>query len=666
MFEWKASNAVFLDENTGGKGKYFRARILQAGLVKYSFGVCLLENETINKFIYEFVGCPVIIDHKDITNENAKDERVGVISRVWFDQMDGWFWVEGVIFDEEAISLINDGYNVSCQYEISEYANNVGNQLHNGNPYDKVILNGKPEHLAIVKNPRYENAMIAVNALDATNEKEFRTADDGHVYPLKRAAEYGECHGRKAVLVDELADIEKHYESLAQYDKGDNSSHSRANKFALDVLLGKAKGIIEKLDAMNANDEDGHWITIKGTHVFVKDGQSVEDAMKEHGFDKSSSTEKKEKDQGSDFRFRTNSEYKSKKHPDGIVFDLIGEEELIEGFESASKGQIISKELEDRLSKEMQKYSNLPGWSDKFEQMWNEIDDYHDQWKDAQKSSDKTQEREVDDIEDGEITKHINKIGKPQSIEEIGKALGLKESEYKTSDDKASRLEFRLLSMQRYGQSVIKVDDKFVTKKVHKKMQENDNKATNAIIQAINEIKETDMFGKLFKKKENKMDKDELKSLFMECLSELTAKNEKDEEEKEEDKKAENEEDMKEEDKKDEKEDAENKCKNDIVDKRDIIRQIMAIAGKREDDEDVRTIAKLAEKLAYDKSEADRKADNKCKNEDEEDKKEDDAENKAKNSIEEIVGKMSAGVNEYKPEPYLSQKRAIELGDKLF
>ena len=48
----------------------------------------------------------------------------------------------------------------------------------------------------------------------------------------------------------------------------------------------------------------------------------------------------------------------------------------------------------------------------------------------------------------------------------------------------------------------------------------------------------------------------------------------------------------------------ENKCKkNEVVDKRDIIRQIMAIAGKKEASEDVKTIAKLAEKLAYDKDE---------------------------------------------------------------
>lgn len=169
-FEWKekAVNGFYIDqEYVEGKGKYFRSRFLQPGLVKYSFGVCLLEKEVIDSFIQNFVGCPVIIDHKDVTEESAKDDRVGVISKVWFDEFDGWYWGEGVIFDKQALELIEKGYNVSCQYEITEYSDNNG-KLHNGNEFDKTILAGKPEHLAIVENPRYENAMIAVNALDKT------------------------------------------------------------------------------------------------------------------------------------------------------------------------------------------------------------------------------------------------------------------------------------------------------------------------------------------------------------------------------------------------------------------------------------------------------------------------------------------------------------------
>lgn len=105
-----------------------------------------------------------------------------------------------------------------------------------------------------------------------------------------------------------------------------------------------------------------------------------------------------------------------------------------------------------------------------------------------------------------------------------------------------------------------------------------------------------------------------LESLVSNCLK---ASNAADEEEKKDEEKAEN-----------------KKACNEDVDKRDIIRQIMAIAGKEEASEDVKTIAKLAEKLAYDKSEAGT-ADNskKAKNEDDEEKDDDKkAENKkAKN-----------------------------------
>ena len=154
--------------------------------------------------------------------------------------------------------------------------------------------------------------------------------------------------------------------------------------------------------------------------------------------------------------------------------------------------------------------------------------------------------------------------------------------------------------------------------------------------------------------------------------------------------KARNSEDEKKDDK-EEKEAENKKACNEEVDKRDIIRQIMAIAGKEEASEDVKTIAKLAEKLAYDKSEAGtagnacKKAKNeedeedfeelkedvkeeaenkKSKNADDEEKKE--AENKkAKNSLEEAKRIFFEGTYE-NSKPYMTQKEGIELGKELY
>lgn len=185
-----AINSIYLNEDTGGKGRFFKSRFLQAGLVKYQFGVCLLKKETIDKFVNTFIGCPVVINHQDVTDESAKEQRVGVISRVYFEPSDAWFWCEGVLFDNEAIDLVQKGYTVSCQYEITEYSDNSDGELHNGNPYDKEILDGRFEHLAIVDSPRYEDAIIAVNAIcknsdDEGNDTEWITVRGTHI-PIEK------------------------------------------------------------------------------------------------------------------------------------------------------------------------------------------------------------------------------------------------------------------------------------------------------------------------------------------------------------------------------------------------------------------------------------------------------------------------------------------------
>ena len=109
------------------------------------------------------IGVPVIINHKDITAKNANEERVGVVSNVWFDDKDGWYWCDGVIWDETAQNLITDkGWSVSCSYDV-KLADDAGG-TENNIPYDIEFLDGVFTHLAIVDNPRYERANIVFNS----------------------------------------------------------------------------------------------------------------------------------------------------------------------------------------------------------------------------------------------------------------------------------------------------------------------------------------------------------------------------------------------------------------------------------------------------------------------------------------------------------------------
>ena len=149
--------------------------------------------ENLDKFVQGFVGCPVIIEHNEVYDDNAKELRVGIISRVWFDDTDGYYWCEGIIWDEHALDLIiNKGWSVSCQYDITEVNEEGG--IHNGVEFDKTILNGSPEHLALVDAPRYEAALIAVNsgkkkflfnkAINSNDKTEWITMKGNHI-PIK-------------------------------------------------------------------------------------------------------------------------------------------------------------------------------------------------------------------------------------------------------------------------------------------------------------------------------------------------------------------------------------------------------------------------------------------------------------------------------------------------
>lgn len=108
------------------------------------------------------VGVPVIINHKDITDKNADEERVGVVNSVWYDNKDGWYWCDGIIWNETAQNLITDkNWSVSCSYNVKTADNEGGSE--NNIKYDMEFLDGVFTHLALVNNPRYERANIVFN-----------------------------------------------------------------------------------------------------------------------------------------------------------------------------------------------------------------------------------------------------------------------------------------------------------------------------------------------------------------------------------------------------------------------------------------------------------------------------------------------------------------------
>lgn len=167
-----------------GKGRKFVSRFIEPGVAHYEeFGDVLITKETLDRFINTMVGCPVIIQHKDIDDENVDKERVGVISNVWFNEFDGWYYCDGIIWDKQAIDLIkNQDWSVSCTYDFDS---DKLEKTHNGKKIDMEFTGGEFLHLALVPNPRYERANIVMNAKEKDDDIEWITVHGNHI-PVKK------------------------------------------------------------------------------------------------------------------------------------------------------------------------------------------------------------------------------------------------------------------------------------------------------------------------------------------------------------------------------------------------------------------------------------------------------------------------------------------------
>jgi len=220
-FRLQVENAINLSDDFDliekGKGKKFVSRFIEPGVVSYQeLGDVLIKKETIDKFLDTIISCPVIINHKDVTEQNVKDLRVGVVSDAWYNEKDGWFYCSGIIFDKQAIDLIkNQGWSVSCTYDFESDRKPL---IHNGKELAMEFKNGEFLHLALVNNPRYDEANIVMNSKDTTNEE---------TSVVENNLENIETNSKGDTIMTVLNELKDFIKSVVSNEKGEEMTDKR-------------------------------------------------------------------------------------------------------------------------------------------------------------------------------------------------------------------------------------------------------------------------------------------------------------------------------------------------------------------------------------------------------------------------------------------------------
>lgn len=264
------------------KAQSFKARFLEKGVVKYEDEMVLIKPDNLMNIANDFKGAHVIIDHQNINLNNA-NEIVGYITNVWYNEEDGWAWCDFTVNNEEAINLINKGYSVSCAY-IPEFAQ--GGTYHNI-PYDQEIIGCEALHLAIVENPRYEDAIILQNSIKNKIMTIFKFKKDKvenkvEVKEIDLESAMFEIEEGKNVSISDMVTIYKNAKNAEEEEKKKEEAKVNAeDEFEIDgkmVKVSELAACYKAAKKKNAEDEK-------------KEDESSEDEKKEN---ESSEDEKKE------------------------------------------------------------------------------------------------------------------------------------------------------------------------------------------------------------------------------------------------------------------------------------------------------------------------------------------------------------------------------------
>jgi hypothetical protein len=258
--------------------KVYYARHIEEGLVGYLEGTVLVRNEALKKMNPTFEGRPLYIGHQDVDLENIQEESGGYVVESFYNRLDGKHWLKFIAVSDEAHDCISKGWGVSNAY-IPLLSDNGG--VYHNIPYDAEVLSGEYTHLAIVDNPRYEDASIFTQEeFKAYNEAKKKELDELQLHNSKtnggrslimkffKKTEVKEAvdmdtiveleNGKEVKLsdmIDALAnEAEKEKEKEKKKDESylDNEVDVAGSKMSVKELISKYENMCKK----NAEDEE--------------------------------------------------------------------------------------------------------------------------------------------------------------------------------------------------------------------------------------------------------------------------------------------------------------------------------------------------------------------------------------------------------------------------
>lgn len=143
--------------NAKEEPKIFYCKHIAPGVCAYADETILIGEETLKEMDKTFAGKPIYVNHQEVNLENLQEEADGYVAESFYLPEDGCHWAKMIIVSDKGQEAVRKGWKVSNAYIPDEFG--IGGEWHNI-PYNREIMKGHYTHLALVDNPRYEEAEI--------------------------------------------------------------------------------------------------------------------------------------------------------------------------------------------------------------------------------------------------------------------------------------------------------------------------------------------------------------------------------------------------------------------------------------------------------------------------------------------------------------------------
>lgn len=328
------------------KPNFYYARHMQPGTCRYDKEMILVDTDTMKQMIRTGAGIPVFIHHQsDVPLDEVKEKAAGYVTDSFYNEVDGWAWFKIMAIDDEVRIAISNGWSVSNAYRPTNWGaagtkNNV--------PYDREILGAEFTHLAIVPNPRYEEACIM-------SPEDFKTYQENQKSKLTELhndnpskgqnpmlkffknskeevktidlATHVEVEGKLVTIEEMMNAVKKNSDVEKTVDKEDKEDFKKLENEVVDVDGEKMpiKELVNRFTKMKKNEADAD-------EKAKKDKEDKENAEKKNAED-----EAKKK---ADDEEKKNAEEKAKKDEDEKTNGKGFYETLLNAHENAPKDSV--------------------------------------------------------------------------------------------------------------------------------------------------------------------------------------------------------------------------------------------------------------------------------------------------------------------------------------